>query len=150
MQYRSRICPSRHVFWATRVGLLPRSSRKWNWHWHFISFHSIDRYLSPSKYWPNYQKNKALVSNINWFKTTFFHKNMPGITVFIHNSNWCGLQRNRIIKNLLFEVLSFHYENPWNNFISIKFSIVNEGLINPHLPINMHKKTQNNRFFCFC
>ena len=33
------------------------------------------------------------------------------------------------MKNLLFELLSFNYENPCNNFISIKFAIVNEGLI---------------------
>ena len=31
--------------------------------------------------------------------------------------------------------------------MSVRFSILNEGLINPHLPTNMHKKPQNNSFF---
>ena len=31
--------------------------------------------------------------------------------------------------------------------MSIRFSILNEGLINPYLPTNMHKKPQNNSVF---
>ena len=33
--------------------------------------------------------------------------------------------------------------------MSIRFSILNEGLINPYLPTNMHKKPQNNSVFLF-
>ena len=33
--------------------------------------------------------------------------------------------------------------------MSIRFSILNEGLINPYLPTNMHKKPQNKCFFVY-